>query len=252
MPPNLAPLPHQLAVEERRLLLLAGCLFPLRRASIPNPAKGGRGGPVPVSAYIIRESIKWRVKEVDGTALLHDVAPDLADIHARLGAAAGGGDAGSSGTGEGMEARQRDVRVALGHAIRRLRQHWRLGALLAPLVRHPACAAPLGVEDVDGRAGTPASSGGSGGGGAPDAAAGAGGGEEAAAAEWAAGQVGMVKDLLAAAAAFGLEDCWQWKPLLDGKEVRAPRSRGGGRGEPAGPPLWDIRALAAGAGVSRW
>lgn len=32
-------------------------------------------------------------------------------------------------------------------------------------------------------------------------------------------QVLMVQDLLAAAQAFELHDCWQWKPLLDGKEV---------------------------------
>ncbi len=27
--------------------------------------------------------------------------------------------------------------------------------------------------------------------------------------------------LLSAAAAFGLEDCWKWKPLMDGKQVSA-------------------------------
>lgn len=32
-------------------------------------------------------------------------------------------------------------------------------------------------------------------------------------------QVDAVHALLAAAAGFGLEDCWQWKPLLDGKQV---------------------------------
>jgi hypothetical protein len=280
--PPRPPPPPQLSVEERRLLLLAGCLFPLRRAVIPNPAKSGRGGaPVPVSAYIIRESIKWRVKEIDGTAALHELAPELAAIHARLGGGGGGGGgevaagrsrgggggdgggggevaAGSSGGGgggcgggggEGQQGqqgqREPDVRVALGHVIRRLKQHWRLGALLAPLARHPACTRPLGVEDVGEGGGTPASSGGSGGEGAPagapaTAAAAAAAGrdaEEGAAAEWAAGQVGMVKDLLAAAAAFGLEDCWQWKPLLDGKEVRGGRGVGalgwrwGGMGE---------------------
>lgn len=29
--------------------------------------------------------------------------------------------------------------------------------------------------------------------------------------------------LLAAAEAFGLQDCWQWKPLMDGKQVCTAR-----------------------------
>lgn len=29
----------------------------------------------------------------------------------------------------------------------------------------------------------------------------------------------MCRDLEAAVRAFGLEGCWAWKPLLDGKEV---------------------------------
>jgi hypothetical protein len=229
--PNSSPAP-QLSVDERRLLLLAGCLFPLRRAAIPaagKPGRGGGGAPVPVSSYIIRESIKWRVKEVDGTALLHEVAPQLAELRARLAAgegAGGGGDAPQQQQPqqqEGGGGQHADVRVALGHAIRKLKQHWRLGVLLTPLLQHPSCAQLLGVEDVGGEG--PSSSGGSGGaggGGATErAAAVAAGrdGEAGAAAAWAAGQVGAAQELLAAVKGFGLEDCWQWKPLLDGKEV---------------------------------
>lgn len=221
----------QLSTEERRLLLLAGCLFPLRLATIPKAGKGGKGASIPVSAYIIRESLKWRVKEVDGTALLHEVAPELAGLHNRLALgspAPAAGDSGSNGDGSGGQGPgegEEDVRVALGHAIRKMKQHWKLGVLLAPLVHHPACAAPLGVEDVGGN-GTGSGSSGSGGGGgaaraAELAAAVASGmdGEVEAAAQWAAGQVGVVRELLAAVHGFGLQDCWQWKPLLDGKEV---------------------------------
>ena len=210
-------------------MLLAGCLFPLRCAPIAGPGgKGGGkgGGPTPVSAYVIRESIKWRVKEVEGTALLHEVAPALEDVRAQLGQGQSGRPSRSSGGGgggaDGGQEAEADVRVALGHAIRKLKGHWRLGALLAPLVHHPACDPPLGVERVSG-------SGGRGGGGAdggtPEAAAAAAlvsagqDGEVAAAAEWAAAHAGAVKEIVAAAHAFGLEDCWQWKPLLDGKEV---------------------------------
>jgi len=182
--------------------------------------KSGRGGgPVPVSAYIIRESIKWRVKEVDGTALLHEVAPELAALRLKLAAADSGGG------GDQQQQQQQGLRVALGHAIRKLKQHWRLGVLLAPLVQHPSCVVPLGVEDVGRDSGSSgsgnASSSGESGGVVERAAAVASGkdGEADAAASWAAGQVEIVNDLFAAVHAFGLQDCWQWKPLLDGKEA---------------------------------
>lgn len=35
----------------------------------------------------------------------------------------------------------------------------------------------------------------------------------------------MAQELLAAVEAFQLKDCWQWKPLLDGKKVMQVRSR---------------------------
>jgi hypothetical protein len=183
---------------------------------------------------MIRESIKWRVKEVDGTALLHEVAPDLAQISQQLraGAPIGGNGDGSGGEAgaEGGSVDDQNVRVALGHAIRKLKQHWKLGVLLAPLVHHPSSAQPLGVEDV-GQTQGGGSGGGSGGGGASaaqlaEAAAAAAAGRDTEAVEaaaWAAGQVGTVNELLAAVHAFGLQDCWQWKPLLDGKEVSMGR-----------------------------
>lgn len=66
-------------------------------------------------------------------------------------------------------------------------------------------ATPLGVE--------PAAA-------AEEPAAGAGGSEGGRTAEvQLQQQVDTVQGLLAAAAGFGLEDCWQWKPLLDGKQV---------------------------------
>lgn len=33
----------------------------------------------------------------------------------------------------------------------------------------------------------------------------------------------MAQELLAAVEAFQLKDCWQWKPLLDGKQVMQVR-----------------------------
>lgn len=69
----------QLSVEERRLLLLAALLLPLRKLTYKVKAKQAAA-----SSYIIRESIKWRTKDVDGTALLHAQVEELAAVHREL------------------------------------------------------------------------------------------------------------------------------------------------------------------------
>jgi hypothetical protein len=66
-------------VEERRLLLLAALLLPLRKLSYKVKNKQAAA-----SSYIIRESIKWRTKDVDGTALLHAQVEQLAAVHREL------------------------------------------------------------------------------------------------------------------------------------------------------------------------
>jgi hypothetical protein len=97
-----------------------------------------------------------------------------------------------------VESSPEQARVQLGRNIRQLKHHWKLGVLLVPLLQLPA-AAPLGVE--------------------PAAATEAAAGGEQRAEEQLQQQVNAVQNLLAAAAGFGLDDCWQWKPLLDGKQV---------------------------------
>jgi hypothetical protein len=103
-----------------------------------------------------------------------------------------------------VESSPEQTRVQFGQTIRQLKHHWKLGVLLVPLLQLPA-ATPLGVE--------PAA--------ASDRPAAAGGGSEGG--RNAEGQMQQqadaVQGLFAAAAGFGLEDCWQWKPLLDGKQV---------------------------------
>jgi hypothetical protein len=106
-----------------------------------------------------------------------------------------------------VESSPEQTRVQFGRTIRQLKHHWKLGVLLVPLLQLPA-ATPLGVE--------PAAAADE-----PAAAAAAGGSEGSRNAEsQVQQQVDAVQGLLAAAAGFGLEDCWQWKPLLDGKQVR--------------------------------
>lgn len=74
------PTRTQLSVEERRMLLLAALLLPLRRLTYPG--KGTKQAPA--SAYVIRESLKWRGKDVDVVGLLHTHAAELAAVHAQL------------------------------------------------------------------------------------------------------------------------------------------------------------------------
>ena len=70
----------QLSVEERRLLLLAALLLPLRKLTYT--VKGNKQAPA--SAFIIREAVKWRGKDVDGVALLHTQVVELAAVHREL------------------------------------------------------------------------------------------------------------------------------------------------------------------------
>ncbi|EFJ52690.1 hypothetical protein VOLCADRAFT_85925, partial [Volvox carteri f. nagariensis] len=188
----------QMDKEERRFLLLAALLLPLRDLRAP----AAKGKPVPATAALIRDSIKWRVKDIEMTGALHDAAAELAAAHAVLskGAAAGSVDA--------APGREQDVRVMLGQAIRKLKQHWKLGVVLAPVVLMRA-AAPLGKDA--------ASSSGSGSAGGSEDSTVDGGGELSE--EAAAARLEMARELLSAVEAYGLAECWSWKPLMDGKKV---------------------------------
>lgn len=69
----------QLSVEERRLLMLSALLLPLRKLQYKFKNKQA-----PATGFIIRESIKWRTKDVDGVALLHAQVAELAAVHREL------------------------------------------------------------------------------------------------------------------------------------------------------------------------
>lgn len=75
----------QLTPEDKRLLLLAALLLPLRVLSYPVKANKQQ----PASAHIIRESLKWRTKEVEGVALLHAQVTNLAEAYSAINAAGG-------------------------------------------------------------------------------------------------------------------------------------------------------------------
>ncbi|PNW70586.1 hypothetical protein CHLRE_17g726000v5 [Chlamydomonas reinhardtii] len=179
--------------EERRFLLLAALLLPLRGLQHQPP----KGKPVPATAALIRDALKWRVKDIEMSAALAEAAVELAAAHAVLVKGAAEGQAAAADGGA-----EPDVRIMLGQVIRKLKQHWKLGVALAPVVLTHA-AEPLGVA---------------GGSGAVAAAETADGeGELSAAAEEA--RLEMARALLAAVEAYGLSECWTWKPLMDGKKV---------------------------------
>lgn len=86
-----------------------------------------------------------------------------------------------------------ELQVRLGRVMRALKEQWKLAAVLVPLLCLPQ-AALLGDE-------LPSHT--------PRESAGAG-----------ATGADAVRALLAAAAGFGLDGCWSWKPLFNGKQVR--------------------------------
>jgi len=181
-----------LEAEERRFLMLAALLLPLRGVTVD----GAKNKPVAATVHIVRDSIKWRTKDADTVQVLHEAAQELAAVAAHLPASSD----------------DHALRVALGGAIRKLKQHWRLGVVLASLLSMRG-AAPLSEAAAQASGlGTPLDSSGGGSGEAH-----AGTHELSAAAHGA--RVESARAVLSAVAAFGLEDCWQWKPLLDGKQV---------------------------------
>ncbi|KAG2449718.1 hypothetical protein HYH02_005245 [Chlamydomonas schloesseri] len=180
--------------EERRFLLLAALLLPLRGLQYQPP----KGKPVPATAALIRDSLKWRVKDIEMSAALAEAAAELAAAHAVL--VKGGGGEGAATAGQ--QGPGQDVRIMLGQVIRKLKQHWKLGIALAPVVLMHA-AEPLGVAGSSGAVA------------AAETADGQGELSEAAA----GARLEMSRALLAAVEAYGLTECWTWKPLMDGKKV---------------------------------
>ncbi|KAH7619045.1 hypothetical protein Ndes2526B_g05994 [Nannochloris sp. 'desiccata'] len=200
-----------LSLEDRRLLLLAALLLPLRRCTVLGP----KGRTQSMAAHVIRDSLKWKAKDVELIDTLHTVAPRLLGVHRQLGN-------NSSSSNDYV-----DVRVALGRCIRDLKNLWRLGTILSALLPAPE-ARPLGVDPAEAAAGvaeaavteaelgsalkiTNSSA---------DGVDGGGGGSFTMTSSHAvSARLEVCKELVAAAEAFGIADCWQWKPLMDGKQV---------------------------------
>jgi tRNA nucleotidyltransferase/poly(A) polymerase len=204
----------EVSLEDRRLLLLAALLLPLRRCTV----LGAKGKTQSMAAHVIRDSLKWKAKDVELVETMHGVAPRLLDVHRQLGSSSSGGG-GVDASSEGNV----DVRVALGRCIRDLKSLWKVGTVLAALLPAPE-ARPLGVDPAEAAAGVAeaavaeAELGSS----LTNSADGSGaGGSLSTSSHVVASRLEVCKELVAAAEAFGIADCWQWKPLMDGKQVMA-------------------------------
>lgn len=79
--------PLQLSVEARRLLLISALLLPLRQLAVH---AGKAHKPLPAASHIVRESIKWRVKEAEGVEILGAAAPQLLQVAEQLRASPSG------------------------------------------------------------------------------------------------------------------------------------------------------------------
>lgn len=199
-----------LSQDEQRQCLLAAALLPLRQIKF----KGGKGKPNSAATHIVRESLKGKVKDCEAVDALHKAAPGLLEVAQAL------HGAGGVGNEEGVSDM---TRIALGRAIRQLKGLWKAGCILASLLPAPE-ARPLGVQDDPAAAECSL--------GSPHLAEPAGEGLEGAAPEsdgpgcralsstHALGsRLEVCRALVAAAEAFGISDCWTWKPVLDGKQV---------------------------------
>ncbi|GAB4823353.1 hypothetical protein N2152v2_010399 [Parachlorella kessleri] len=202
--------------EEKRQCVLAAAMLPVRHIKL----SGGKGKPKSASAHVIRESLKWKAKDCEAVDSLHTSAPQLLEVWQAL-----------QGLGGAVDEKSvpAETRVALGRCIRQLKNLWQAGCILASLLPTPE-ARPLGAPEDPSEAKEALAS--------PralqdPAAATADGAEAAAVGSSSNGDGGlhaggpraarleMCRSLLAAAEAFGIADCWHWKPVLDGKQVMA-------------------------------
>jgi tRNA nucleotidyltransferase/poly(A) polymerase len=211
---------EKVSLEDRRLLLLSALLLPLRRCTV----LGTKGRPQSMAAHVIRDSLKWKTKDVELVDTMHSVAPRLLEVHRQLGSSGGCSNGGSSNENSAAV----DVRIALGRCIRDLKSLWKLGTILAALLPAPE-ARPLGVDAAEAAAGIAEAAVAETELGSPlnNSAGGTDGGSGGSSSSSASreyvvnARLEVCKELVAAAEAFGIADCWQWKPLLDGKQVMA-------------------------------
>eukprot|EP00193_Tetraselmis_chui_P001735 CAMPEP_0177751190 /NCGR_PEP_ID=MMETSP0491_2-20121128/238_1 /TAXON_ID=63592 /ORGANISM="Tetraselmis chuii, Strain PLY429" /LENGTH=476 /DNA_ID=CAMNT_0019266279 /DNA_START=316 /DNA_END=1742 /DNA_ORIENTATION=+ len=117
--------------EAKRLCLLAALLLPLREIDVTQSGGKAAKQAKTMAAYLIRESLKRRVKDGDVVDALHKDAVTFLEVWREL-----------KGSGDSPE-----LRTKLGQSIRRLKDMWPAAAVIAPILQAQV-AAPLGVESA--------------------------------------------------------------------------------------------------------
>lgn len=184
--------------DEWRQLLLAALLLPLRNIQVTT----AKGKPQSMASHIVRDSLKWKSKDSDAVDALHAVAPRLLEVYRAL----------QHQQADELATAPEEVKVKLGRCIRDLKGFWLAGTVIASLLPAPE-ARPLGVEAIEVEGATPSSS--------PELRTAVEECSDGSAADSTGPRLEVCKSLAAAADAFGIADCWQWKPPLDGKAVMA-------------------------------
>eukprot|EP00891_Asterochloris_glomerata_P004494 jgi/Astpho2/4494/Aster-00094 len=124
--------PQELQTAEvARLTLLAALLLPLRSCQVQDK----KGKQHPVTAEVVGEGMKWPKKMASNTAALHAEAPGLLQTYKAL------QDLGS----EWEQQAPNELRSQLGLAVRKLKDLWPAGLVLASLLPMPE-ARQLGVD----------------------------------------------------------------------------------------------------------
>ncbi|PSC76867.1 CCA tRNA nucleotidyltransferase 2 [Micractinium conductrix] len=183
--------------EAQRRCMLAAVLLPLAGLTVP----AAKGKPVSAAAHVVRDSLKWKAKDADAVDVLHSAAPELIAVYQAL-----------QGRPDGVPAPE-ELRVRLGRCIRRLKQLWPAGCVAAALLHsNPAARGQLSGDEAEAAAKAAVQE-------ALDSEAEAAGTQR---------RLDFCEALLGAAVAYGIDGCWQWKPLLDGKQVMAATGMKGG------------------------
>lgn len=171
------------SVAMRRQSLLAALLLPLRACQVT----GIKGRLQSMSSHVIKDSLKWRVKDSEAVEVLHAAAPKLLNVYQQI----------RDVQGNHSDAPQ-EARIALGRCIRDVKSLWRSSIALAALVGTKE-AKLLGVDPTFDRTYDfqPLESSGLS----------------------LTEQVELCRALEAAVEAWNLDECWTWTPLLNGKQV---------------------------------
>lgn len=202
--------PPEAGAAERRFTLLAALLLPLRHAIAPGP----KGKPQSMASHIIRDSLKWKVRDCEAVDTLHAVSSRLLISYSKLKSLPYVERDNASNVDQVPE----DSRIEFGRCLRQLKDLWIPGIVLASLLPSPQ-ARPLGVFDIlssrnkEGEALR-----------TPEALS-AALHVELTAGRWSCreveSRVAACREIVHAAEKLGLSHCWEWKPLLDGKAVMA-------------------------------